>query len=61
MKTIQWGHEHTDVDPAGVELVLKTAYEASFFGVKENIDFSPGICPIADIPDQKASHATVSS
>jgi len=32
----------TDVDPAGVELVLKTAYEASFFGVKENIpDFSP--------------------
>jgi len=36
------GHPSTtDVDPAGVELALKTAYEASFF-VKENIpDFSP--------------------
>jgi PmbA protein len=32
----------TDVDPKGLELALKTAYEASFFGVKENIpDFSP--------------------
>lgn len=32
----------TDVDPKGVELALKTAYEASFFGVKENVpDFSP--------------------
>ncbi|WP_233745064.1 TldD/PmbA family protein [Leptodesmis sichuanensis] len=32
----------TDVDPAGLELALKTAYEASFFGVKENVpDFSP--------------------
>jgi len=37
----------TDVDPAGVELALKTAYEASFFGVKENVpDFSP-FAPIA--------------
>lgn len=32
----------TDVDPKGLELALKTAYEASFFGVKDNIpDFSP--------------------
>lgn len=32
----------TDVDPEGVELALKTAYEASFFGVKEHVpDFSP--------------------
>lgn len=32
----------TDVDPKGLELALKTAYEASFFGVKENVpDFSP--------------------
>ncbi|MBK1990042.1 TldD/PmbA family protein [Sphaerospermopsis aphanizomenoides BCCUSP55] len=32
----------TDVDPKGLELALQTAYEASFFGVKENVpDFSP--------------------
>lgn len=32
----------TDVDPTGLELALKTAYEASFFGVRENVpDFSP--------------------
>lgn len=32
----------TDVDRAGLELALKTAYEASAFGAKENIpDFSP--------------------
>lgn len=32
----------TDVNPIGLELALKTAYEASFFGVKENVpDFSP--------------------
>jgi PmbA protein len=32
----------TDVDAQGLKLALKTAYEASFFGVKENIpDFSP--------------------
>ncbi len=31
----------TDIDPMGIELALKTAYEASNFGVKENIpDFS---------------------
>lgn len=32
----------TDVDPKGLELALKTAFEASSFGVKENVpDFSP--------------------
>jgi PmbA protein len=38
----------TDVDPKGLELALKTAYEASFFGVKENVpDFSPeAIAPL---------------
>jgi len=43
-------------------MALKTAYEASFF-IKENVpDFSPeAFAPIADIPAQKASHATVSS
>lgn len=44
-----WNQDHTvgvtsttDVDPNGLDLALKTAYEASFFGVKENVpDFSP--------------------
>ncbi|MBE9013647.1 TldD/PmbA family protein, partial [Pseudanabaenaceae cyanobacterium LEGE 13415] len=32
----------TDVDPIGLELALKTAQEASYFGVKDNApDFSP--------------------
>jgi len=32
----------TDTDPKGLELALKTAFEASSFGVKENVpDFSP--------------------
>lgn len=32
----------TDVDPIGLELALKTAKEASYFGVKDNVpDFSP--------------------
>jgi len=32
----------TDTDRTGLELALKMAYEASFFGVKENVpDFSP--------------------
>ena len=32
----------TDVNPLGLELALKTAYEASFFGVTEHVpDFSP--------------------
>jgi len=40
----------TDVDDKGLELALKTAYEASFFGVKENVpDFSPeATIPIPD-------------
>jgi PmbA protein len=39
----------TDVDATGLELALKTAYEASFFGAKENVpDFSPeATAPIA--------------
>lgn len=46
----------TDVDPIGVELALKTAYEASFFGVKDHIpDFSPeAIAPI-DRPTQETA------
>lgn len=50
----------TDIDPAGVELALKTAYEASFFGVKEHVpDFSPeASVPIAEVSEQRA-HATV--
>ncbi|MBW4576042.1 MAG: TldD/PmbA family protein [Aphanothece sp. CMT-3BRIN-NPC111] len=52
----------TDVDPSGLELALKTAYEASFFGVKENVpDFSPeASAPIADKSDEKAPQAPVS-
>ncbi|MBW4612815.1 MAG: TldD/PmbA family protein [Desmonostoc vinosum HA7617-LM4] len=52
----------TDVDPKGLELALKTAYEASFFGVKENVpDFSPeATIPIPDHPQEKALHAPVS-
>ncbi|HEY9300493.1 MAG TPA: TldD/PmbA family protein, partial [Phormidium sp.] len=49
----------TDVDPLGIELALKTAYEASFFGVKENIpDFSPeATLPITHSSTQKAHQA----
>lgn len=52
----------TDVDPKGLELALKTAYEASFFGVKENIpDFSPeATVPIANTRHEKAAQAPVS-
>ncbi|MBE9127304.1 MULTISPECIES: TldD/PmbA family protein [unclassified Coleofasciculus] len=53
----------TDVDPQGVELALKTAYEASFFGVKEHVpDFSPeATAPTADVPNEKAPQAPVST
>ncbi len=53
----------TDVDPKGIELALKTAYEASFFGVKEHVpDFSPQAkAPTADIPNEKALPAPVST
>ncbi|WP_413199873.1 TldD/PmbA family protein [Nostoc piscinale] len=52
----------TDVDPKGLELALKTAYEASFFGVKENVpDFSPeATIPIAHPSEDKAPQAPVS-
>jgi PmbA protein len=52
----------TDVDPLGLELALKTAYEASFFGVKENIpDFSPeATVPISNTRHEKAPQAPVS-
>ncbi len=52
----------TDVDPKGLELALKTAYEASFFGVKENVpDFSPeATVPLDKTLDEKAPQAPVS-
>ncbi|MGH1394046.1 MAG: TldD/PmbA family protein [Trichormus sp.] len=52
----------TDVDPQGLELALKTAYEASFFGVKEHVpDFSPeATAPLAKTLDEKAPQAPVS-
>ncbi|MBD2144122.1 TldD/PmbA family protein [Sphaerospermopsis sp. FACHB-1194] len=52
----------TDVDPKGLELALQTAYEASFFGVKENVpDFSPqATIPIEYTPKEKAPQAPVS-
>ncbi|MBD2250073.1 TldD/PmbA family protein [Nostoc parmelioides] len=52
----------TDVDPKGLELALKTAYESSFFGVKENVpDFSPeATVPLANTLNEKAPQAPVS-
>ncbi|MFB2771671.1 TldD/PmbA family protein [Pelatocladus sp. BLCC-F211] len=52
----------TDVDPKGLELALKTAYEASFFGVKENVpDFSPeATIEIAVQQKEKSPQAPVS-
>ncbi len=52
----------TDIDPKGIELALKTAYEASLFGVKENApDFSPeATFPITIPSDEKAPQAPVS-
>lgn len=52
----------TDVNSEGLELALKTAYEASFFGVKEHVpDFSPeASVPIEDSSNGKASQAPVS-
>ncbi|MBW4682609.1 MAG: TldD/PmbA family protein [Microcoleus vaginatus WJT46-NPBG5] len=52
----------TDVDPNGLKLALETAYEASFFGVKENApDFSPeATVPLEKSPDEKAPQAPVS-
>ena len=53
-----WNNENTvgitsttDVDDIGLELALKTAHEASFFGIKEHApDFSPeATAPIAEL------------
>ncbi len=53
----------TDVDPTGLALALKTAYEASFFGVKENVpDFSPAAtAPLAREFAEKAPQAPISA
>ena len=53
----------TDIDPVGLELALKTAYDASFFGAKENIpDFSPeATAPLSGELDDKAAPAEVSA
>jgi PmbA protein len=57
----------TDLDPIGLELALKTAYEASFFGITQHApDFSPAatevippvevpIAPAASVPELVAS------
>ncbi len=52
----------TDVDAKGLELALKTAYEASFFGVKENVpDFSPeATVPIDSTPEEKTPQVPIS-
>lgn len=64
-----WNHENTvgvtsttDVNPEGLELALKTAYEASFFGVKEHVpDFSPeASVPITNNGHEKNSQVPVS-
>lgn len=51
----------TDVDPQGLELALKTASEASAFGVSEHApDFSPeATAPAAEIPRELATPAEV--
>jgi PmbA protein len=52
----------TDVNPLGLELALKTAYEASFFGVTEHI---PDFSPEANVPlakrEEKMPQAAVST
>jgi len=51
----------TDIDENGLELALKTAYEASAFGVKENApDFSPqATAPTAKVTVEKSEPAPV--
>lgn len=51
----------TDTDDRGLELALQTAYEASFFGARENVpDFSPeAIAPIAATPHEPGTVAPV--
>lgn len=52
----------TDVDPIGLELALKTAKEASYFGVKDNApDFSPeATSAIAEVKQEHLPQAAVS-
>ncbi len=51
----------TDVDAVGLELALKTAYEASDFGATENLaDFSPeATTPIAPLTPHEVQPSTV--
>ena len=51
----------TNIDDVGLELALKTAYEASFFGIKEHApDFSPeATAPIAEVKVESGETATV--
>lgn len=64
-----WNEEHsvgvtstTDVDAIGLELALKTAKEASYFGVKDNApDFSPeATAETADVKSEHLPQAPVS-
>jgi len=52
----------TDVDPIGLELALKTAKEASYFGVKDNApDFSPeATATTAEVKSEHLAQAPVS-
>lgn len=50
----------TDVDAKGLELALKTAYEASHFGPKENVpDFSPEATAPVELVDDRHPQALV--
>jgi PmbA protein len=51
----------TDVDDIGLELALKSAYEASFFGIKEHApDFSPeATAPLAAVQLESGAPAPV--
>ena len=53
----------SDVDPVGIELALKTAQEASAFGVTEHTpDFSPeATVPLAEAQDQTAPQAEIAT
>lgn len=53
----------TDIDPEGLELALKTAHEASYFGVKEHTpDFSPeAAAPLAKNIHAKSAQASVTT
>jgi PmbA protein len=51
----------TDVDDVGLELALKSAYEASFFGIKEHApDFSPeATAPLTEVRLESGAPAAV--